>query len=102
MSALDEFRATLAMDAPQAGAPPALRALWWAGRGAWEAAHEEVQAHEGEQPCDMVHAWLHRQEGDLGNARYWYRRAGRQMPAVSLEDEWAALATELLAGHAVR
>jgi hypothetical protein len=46
-----------------------------------------------------VHAYLHRKEGDLGNAGYWYARAGRTMPArsVTLEREWADIARALLA-----
>jgi hypothetical protein len=43
-----------------------------------------------------VHAYLHRVEGDLGNARYWYASAGRAMPEAPLAEEWAALVTELL------
>jgi hypothetical protein len=43
-----------------------------------------------------VHAYLHRKEGDLGNASYWYSRAGQQRPPISLEEEWEQLAGELL------
>ncbi|GAB0119043.1 hypothetical protein [Acidisoma sp. 7E03] len=89
------FRASLSAATPPPGLSPALLALWWAGRGDWEAAHEVVQAHEGEADCDLVHAHLHRQEGDAMNARYWYRRAGRPVPAVALAEEWAALVTEM-------
>ena len=97
MTALDAFAASLAADAPPAGARPALQALWWMRRGDWNRAHECVQAHEGEPDCDSVHAHLHRQEGDLANAGYWYRRAGRPVSQQSLDEEWAALAAELLA-----
>ncbi|MGI9519885.1 MAG: hypothetical protein ACR2NP_22720 [Pirellulaceae bacterium] len=54
--------------------------------GQWEAAHEIVQTRNDELACWM-HAWLHRQEGDIGNATYWYRRAGRLLPDSSLEEE---------------
>ena len=99
MTPLDAFRAsTASSDRPPAGATPAVQALWWLRRGDWTRAHECVQAHEGERDCDSVHAHLHRQEGDLSNAGYWYRRAGRTMPeGQSLEEEWTALAKELLA-----
>lgn len=98
MTPLDAFRASTAGEQPPAGATPALQALWWLQRGDWTRAHECVQAHEGERDCDSVHAHLHRHEGDLANAGYWYRRAGRAMPeGQTLEAEWAALATELLA-----
>jgi hypothetical protein len=75
---------------------PAIEALWWLHKGDWKKAHECVQAHEGEADCDSVHAHLHRQEGDLSNAGYWYRRAGRPVSQQSLDDEWTLLATELL------
>lgn len=96
MDALATFAASVIADQPPAGASPALQALWWVRRGDWAQAHACVQAHEGEADCDSVHAHLHRQEGDLSNAGYWYRRAGRPVSQQSLEDEWAALATELL------
>ena len=43
-----------------------------------------------------VHAYLHRVEGDLGNAGYWYRQAGRAPFDGTLDDEWTALAREFL------
>lgn len=97
MSALDTFAASVTADQPPAWASPALQALWWVRRGDWARAHECVQAHEGEADCDSVHAHLHREEGDLSNAGYWYRRAGRPVAQQSLPDEWAALASEMLA-----
>jgi hypothetical protein len=96
MKTVDTFRASFSAAAPPTGISPALAALWWAGKGKWEAAHDIVQGHEGEADCDLIHAHLHRQEGDLGNARYWYRRAGRPVPSLSLAEEWAVLAEEFL------
>lgn len=98
MTALAAFTASVTADAPPAGARPALQALWWMRHGDWNRAHECVQAHEGEPDCDSVHAHLHRQEGDLENAGYWYRRAGRPVSQQSLDEEWAALAIEMLKG----
>ncbi len=97
MTALDTFAASVTADQPPAGASPALQALWWVRRGDWARAHECVQAHEGEADCDSVHAHLHREEGDLPNAGYWYRQAGRPASQQSLSEEWAALASEMLA-----
>ena len=74
----------------------ALQALWWERRGNWDAAHAKSQ-EEGDRDGDWVHAYLHRKEGDEGNARYWYGRAGRVMPAVALKEEWEQIARELLA-----
>lgn len=96
MTALDAFTASIAADTPPTGASSAVQALWWARRGDWARAHECVQAHEGEPDCDSVHAHLHRQEGDLANAGYWYRRAGRPVSQQSLDEEWASLAAEML------
>jgi len=97
MSTFNAFRGSTSEPMPPAGVSPALQALWWARKGDWDQAHHCVQQHEGEADCDLVHAHLHRQEGDLGNARHWYRAAGRPEPPVSLEAEWDALAAELLA-----
>jgi hypothetical protein len=93
MTILDTFRNNPSAPADKG---PAIEALWWLYKGDWKRAHECVQAHEGEPDCDSVHAHLHRQEGDLSNAGYWYRRAGRPVSTQSLEEEWALLATELL------
>ena len=80
---------------PPALSPPLL-ALWWDARGDWAAAHAAAQDGEDAESA-WVHAYLHRKEGDLSNAGYWYRRAGRVMPAGTLEAEWQAIATALLA-----
>ena len=82
--------------APPPGSSLALQALWHDARGDWERAHQCAQEEHG-RDGSWVHAYLHRKEGDLGNAGYWYTRAGRAMPAktVTLEAEWAAIAREL-------
>ncbi|HWX49511.1 MAG TPA: hypothetical protein VNZ61_15785 [Roseomonas sp.] len=74
---------------------PALVALGYAERGEWEAAHQAVQAHEGDPACDWVHAHLHRWEGDAGNAAYWYRRAGQPVARGDLAAERAAIRSAL-------
>lgn len=93
----ETFRQSLAAAAPPPGLPPALLALWWAGRDDWARAHDIVQQHEGEPQADAVHAHLHRLEGDAGNARYWYRQAGRSPCPLPPPQEWTALCSELLA-----
>lgn len=93
-----EFESSLAQSDPPAGLTNALSALWYAGKADWEMAHNTCQKEEGTPDSDWVHAYLHRDEGDLPNAGYWYRRAGREMPESSLKDEWTAMVTELLAG----
>ncbi len=93
---LSEFKDTLTHADPPAELPQSLQALWQAAKGNWNAAHELVQAREGEMACDWIHAYLHRQEGDTGNAGYWYRRANQPVQKGSLEEEWAEISTALL------
>ena len=72
--------------------------LWWMARGDWDRAHVAAQSEEGADAC-WVHAYLHRVEGDLENARYWYGRAGRPEASGSVEDEWAAIDAALNGGE---
>lgn len=96
MTAEELRRSALADAAPPDGLSMPLRALWWAARGEWARAHKVVQ--EGEDAdAAWAHAWLHRQEGDLSNADYWYRRAGRARSPAALEEEWLAIAGALIA-----
>ncbi len=95
MASLETFRGSLSEPTPPASLPPALLALWWAGASQWERAHDVVQQREGEPDCDWVHAYLHRVEGDLSNAGYWYRRAGQPMAHSAVQLEWTAIATAL-------
>ena len=81
-----DFRATLADAAPAPGLEPPLAALWWAAKGDWDRAHKIVQ-DESDANSAWVHAYLHRVEGDVGNARYWYAEAGEKMPKNTLEEE---------------
>ena len=71
-----------------------LQALWKAKAGDWDQAHELAQK-AGNRDGDWVHAYLHREEGDMGNAYYWYKRAGRSMPDCSLEEEWGKIVDQL-------
>jgi hypothetical protein len=65
---------------------PILEALACLEAGDWEGAHKLVQ-DDASAEATWVHAHLHRMEGDLWNARYWYRRAGRPEPTGSIEEE---------------
>lgn len=90
----EAFRAALGSDAPP-DLPAALLALWHDARDDWEAAHRLV--NDSSQPDAMwVHAYLHRKEGDLSNARYWYRRAGRAPHEGTLEEERREILAALL------
>jgi hypothetical protein len=92
---VEEFQVSLSADAPQVEMSLPQQALWWAGKGNWERAHECVQQREGDPDCDLVHAYLHRLEGDLGNAAYWYRRAGHPVATDLLKAEWDALVEQM-------
>ncbi len=75
---------------------PSLMALCLGRRGAWEASHDIANALD--TPLgSWIHAWLHRVEGDLPNASYWYRLAGRREATTELEVEWEELAEAALA-----
>jgi hypothetical protein len=89
------FRRSLSGKKPPARLSPALAALWWAGNDDWDKAHDIVM-NESDDDCAWVHAYLHRMEGDRGNARYWYRRARREPVSGDLAAEWAAIAAALL------
>lgn len=92
----EQFQASLVREQPPAELAIPLRALWWDGKGDWTRAHDLVNELETTDAM-AVHAYLHRKEGDAGNAGYWYRRAGRRAEPGALDAEWAALLEELLA-----
>ena len=89
-----DLKATLSVAAPAATLSPPLSALWWAAKGNWDRAHEIVQDESGAEAA-WVHAYLHRVEGDLGNAGYWYRQAGQPVANDTLEAEWERIASTL-------
>jgi hypothetical protein len=95
----EELGQSIERDAsPPPALGPALKALWHDAKGDWTGAHNVAQDDKSADGS-WVHAYLHRKEGDVGNAGYWYSRAGRKMPAtgVTLEQEWADMARDLLA-----
>jgi hypothetical protein len=90
-----DFKPSLAGAAPGPDISPPLAALWWAAKGDWTKAHAIVQDEEGVDAA-WVHAYLHRVEGDLGNAGYWDRRAGRPVATGPVEAEWDKVVSALL------
>ncbi|HEY3406005.1 MAG TPA: hypothetical protein VGK59_21615 [Ohtaekwangia sp.] len=92
---LNEFKATLQQTTPPSTLTPLLKAMWHEGKGDWEAAHniaQEINTSEG----SWIHAYLHRVEGDLGNASYWYHRAGKPVFTGDLKHEWNSIVEALL------
>ena len=90
-----DLKASLSDTSPALSLSPPLAALWWAAKGNWDQAHKIVQDESGKDAA-WVHAYLHRVEGDLENARYWYRRAGKPAAQGGLQAEWDAIAGALL------
>jgi hypothetical protein len=95
------FKRSLSNAVPPKALDPALHSLWWAQKGDWDKAHRIVM-DEHSREAAWVHAYLHRAEGDIGNAGYWYRQARRPAADGDLAVEWEAIAAALLTGHPVR
>jgi hypothetical protein len=93
---IEEFAESLSGSCPPSPLPETLCALWHEAKGDWDRSHRIVQVIETAD-ASWIHAYLHRKEGDLGNASYWYRRAGRPMCRQSLDSEWKLIASALLA-----
>ncbi len=94
-----EFKASLSGAAPAPDIAAPLAALWWAAKGNWDQAHSIAQ-DEANADGAWVHAYLHRVEGDLGNAGYWYRQAGKPVATDAIETEWERMVSALLGGRA--
>ena len=90
-----DFTASLHQNQPPGGCSVYLQAMWHDAKGDWDQAHALVQDLTGKNAA-WVHAYLHRKEGDNWNANYWYTKAGRNMPDVSLQEEWAAIVAAML------
>jgi hypothetical protein len=90
-----DFRASISHAAPSSDLSPPLAALWWAAKGEWEKAHTIVMNDDGAAAA-WVHAYLHRVEGDLPNAGYWYRAAGKPVEKGPIDSEWNAIVAALL------
>lgn len=90
---IDEFRSAQGLK----GFSVELEALWYDGKGDWNKSHEVIQDVNSKNAA-WIHAYLHRKEGDLSNAQYWYSRAGKNMPTTSLDDEWKSLVEHFLKG----
>jgi hypothetical protein len=92
---LTAFTKSLEAGSPDKYLSPCLKALWFDGKEQWDQAHlvaQEIQDHNGA----WIHAYLHRKEGDISNAQYWYSRAGKPMPDYALKQEWEELVTAFL------
>ncbi len=87
-----EFKESLSGDGPPQGSSIYLYALWYDAKGEWDKAHKLIQT-VGDKKASWIHAYLHRKEGDNGNADYWYSLAGRKSSHAPLEEEWEEMVT---------
>lgn len=83
---LEEFNASLLESNPPKGLNQLLLGLWYDAKGDWEKSHAIIQDIETKEAA-LIHAYLHRKEGDKWNAEYWYQKASTKMPDVSLIEE---------------
>jgi hypothetical protein len=93
-----EFLESVDNDEPSAKLSETLTSLWWDRKGDWDTAHSIAQDIPTVQGS-AVHAYLHREEGVIWNADYWYSRAGRVRPDAPLEEEWELLVKEMLESY---
>ena len=90
----EQFQKSLSLASPPSTVSDHLKALWYDAKGDWQQSHNIIQDIE-DASAALIHAYLHRKEGDIGNADYWYRRAGRKRPASTLQEEWKDIVTTL-------
>lgn len=89
------FKDSLSRKEPDSNISVYLKAMWYDAKDNWDKAHKLIQDKE-DKNASWIHAYLHRKEGDISNADYWYRRAGKIRPSVSLEEEWEEIADALI------
>ncbi|TBH76335.1 hypothetical protein [Aquirufa nivalisilvae] len=90
MNDITSFKETLKLSSPPSNFNLILQSLWYDAKGDWDKAHAQVDQLNDRESA-WVHAYLHRKEGDLWNADYWYTRAKQSRPSISLEQEWENL-----------
>ncbi|MHA8101254.1 hypothetical protein PQG46_05395 [Aquirufa nivalisilvae] len=90
MNDITSFKETLKLSSPPTNFNLILQSLWYDAKGDWDKAHAQVDQLNDRESA-WVHAYLHRKEGDLWNADYWYTRAKQSRPSISLEQEWENL-----------
>jgi len=96
MKTITAFKASLELNQPPDDLSVQLKSLWYDAKGDWHNAHAQVD-HLNDRQSAWVHAYLHRKEGDIGNAGYWYAKAGQTRPQLPLEEEWEQLVIYFLA-----
>jgi hypothetical protein len=85
----EEFIISIQHDQPP-DFSPYLESLWFERKGDWDKAHKIAQEIP-DSGGSWIHAYIHRVEGDRWNSNYWYTKAGKKMPDISLKEEWESL-----------
>ena len=91
----ETFTSSLVDNRPPTAVSAYVQALWYDAHGDWDKAHNIIQDLP-DAKASWIHAYLHRKEGDTGNARYWYSKAGKPFPQTSLQQEWEDMVKALL------
>lgn len=91
----EEYLYSVAQPEPPIGLSPILLSLWWDKKGEWERSHDIAQDLHTKDGS-WIHAYLHRKEGDIWNADYWYSRAGKTRPDTSPDIEWESIVRSFL------
>jgi hypothetical protein len=92
---LSAFKESVTGGHPPSKASVYLQALWYDAKDNWEKAHQLIQDLP-DKNASWIHAYLHRKEGDIWNADYWYSKAGKKRPSFSLEEEWEQITKAFL------
>ena len=92
---LETFKNSSEETEPPEGLSVDLEAMWYQGKGNWDQAHSLAQSENGAS-ASWVHAHLHRVEGDIRNASYWYRLANKPICTLSIRKEWDQIVSVLL------
>lgn len=95
MNDITSFKETLKLSSPPSNFNLILKSLWYDAKGDWDSAHAQVD-QLNDRDSAWVHAYLHRKEGDIWNADYWYGRAKKNRPDGTLEEEWEKLLEHFL------
>ena len=91
----EQFQQSLSKSSPPSTISKHLESLWYDGKGDWEQSHNIIQ-DINDSKASWIHAYLHRKEGDIWNADYWYNQAGKKRPATSLEEEWEEIVRKII------
>ena len=91
----DQFKQSLSKSSPPSDISKYLESLWYDAKGNWEQSHTIIQ-DINDNTASWIHAYLHRKEGDIWNADYWYNRAGKTRPAITLEAEWEDIVKQMI------